>query len=408
MSAAAEPELTLRLAGTSRARARHADRISELAARTDLATLEVSLRDQGLLSLIGARLADGQPISAGFAAAVREYAERARRIGAYQQLLTVQLSEALAAAGIRALPLKGPLMAERLYGDSGARPSADIDLLVPLAGLAAAVDVLGRFGYRRHRLLPLSSANPPVLHERMVHPSGLPAVELHWRVHWSEERFSAQMLERARMGPDGCLVADPADELGLLLLVYARDGFAGLRLAADLAAWWDRYGELPEAERPDLGRIAAIARDQPPLARSLSTALVLADRLVGVPADRVLPARFLAGASGLALRLGNWSLEGSRHQIEANIRLVDWALTPPLGWREVVRRQFSLLPREQVLDDPSPTRGAGAVAGHGLRVVGRFAVAAAVLLRRRTWSPRLEPAGLSRGAGWPATPPAGT
>jgi hypothetical protein len=56
--------------------------------------------------------------------------------------------DALAAAGIRPLALKGLAMVEHYGGDHGLRPMSDVDLLVPRAQGAAAVAALARRGWR--------------------------------------------------------------------------------------------------------------------------------------------------------------------------------------------------------------------------------------------------------------------
>ena len=83
----------------------------------------------------------------------------------------------------------------------------------------------------------------PLLHFVLVHERGeLPPVELHWRVHWYEQRFARERLLPPTAGQEGQWRPAPADELTSLLLFYARDGFIDLRLATDLGAWWDVHG----------------------------------------------------------------------------------------------------------------------------------------------------------------------
>ncbi len=271
---------------------------------------------------------------------------------------------------------------ERLYRDLGARVSADIDLLVARTDLVHAVEILKTLGYRRYRLLPLSVSNPPALHERMVHPSQLANVELHWRVHRGETRFSAGMLARSAPGRDGVLVAAPCDELTALLLMYARDGFAGLRLAADVAAWWDRHAR-------ELGPcgIEGLVREHPSISRTLTTAVALTERLVGVPGHRLLSQKELASASKLAMRLANWSLRGSRSQIDANAYLVEWVLSPPTQRPAVMYRQFVLASREIAGPEDHMWSRLGSIVSHTARVIRRFAIAIAIVLCRGTWVP---------------------
>jgi hypothetical protein len=388
-----ERELALLLAGTAASRERHRTRLRELASVADLAALEAFLVQAGMLALLGRRLEQvaGATLSERFRADVHAHAAQAQRQGVGQQLLTVRLVAALEEAGIRVLPLKGPLLGERLHGDAGARISADVDLLVARADLPRATELVIELGYRREG----DARALPTLHERLVHPHELPDVELHWRVHWYEERFSAELLERSAPGPSGCLVPRPDEELALLLLLYARDGFAGLRLACDLAAWWDRHGaELGP------GGVTQTAIAHPATARSLATAALLAERLVGLPAARVLSAELLAHGSAHAARLANWALRGSPAQISANVSLIDWLLAPSGQWRALTRRHL-LLSRADLLRS-WPRAGAGGRhvlqlrALHATRVACRYAIAAWALLRRRAWTPLPSSLGGSR------------
>jgi len=357
----------------------------------DFAVLEVLLREQGMLALIGQRLQETpmQGIPSRFRGQVEEYARAAQRQGLYQQMVTIRLIAALEQEDIRVLPLKGPFLGERLYGDIGARVSADIDLLVAEPDFSRAVDIVVGFGYRRR-----SQASPSTprqaLHQGLVHPSGLPEVEIHWRVHWYETRFSADLLTRSTRGHDGCLRPSLGDELTLLLLVYARDGFSGLRLAADVAAWWDRYGDELNA-----CALTAMVHEYPALEPSLATAALLAERLVGVPARDLLPACVLSSASQKAMRLANWPLRGDTGQISANVSLVDWALAPP-GERRSLMRRYLLLTDED-LRSRWPEAGSGFLGllwlrtglrtAHALGVLGHCAIIWWVVATHGAWAP---------------------
>lgn len=73
---------------------------------------------------------------------------RTRRFAALDRTARLAaLSAALSAAGIRHLGIKGPVLAQQLYGDVAARDSKDIDLLVDPAAMAQAAAVLARLGY---------------------------------------------------------------------------------------------------------------------------------------------------------------------------------------------------------------------------------------------------------------------
>lgn len=73
---------------------------------------------------------------------------RTRRLAALDRTARMAaLSAALTNAGIRHLGIKGPVLAQQLYGDVAARDSKDIDLLVDPAAAAQAAAVFARLGY---------------------------------------------------------------------------------------------------------------------------------------------------------------------------------------------------------------------------------------------------------------------
>lgn len=394
-SCAPEHWLALALVGTRCRREANHSTITELAARSDLYTLEALLRAQGVLSLVGQRLLElTDLVTDEFAAHVREHVRLVERQGVGQQMITLRLSAALTDAGVRTLPLKGPLLGERIHGELGVRVSADIDLLVAPSDLVAAIEVLSELGYRR-----APRAQPPQLprsdlHECLRSTVDLPEVELHWRIHHYEQQFSQEMLRRATPGPDGCLRPEAADELIALLLFYARDGMAGLRLLGDLTAWWDRFGRtLPP------GKIHELVREHPVIVPAVASAAVAAQRLGGLPADELFEPEILSRASDSAIRMSNWCLSGRRSHIAANLFMIDCLLTPREQRRALLTRH---LWRDEAalygewLETALTRRGlTRARLLHLARVSARCLVALWQLRRGREWAPL--PAGMSPG-----------
>lgn len=265
-------------------------------------------------------------------------ANRAR--GLAIEALAGHVVERLDTAGIRSLPLKGPLLARRLHGDEGLRATNDLDLLVDRPQIDAALAVLREFGYEAEPLDPdLRADGLPDLHYTLRHPAGrLTRIELHWRIAWYEDDFSRDLLERADGAPPA---PTPDDDLAALLVFYARDGLFGLRAPADIAAWWDRHGESFDAPV-----IARHWERYPELRRSFVAAARAAERLVAVPADRVLPAEARGTARPrLAVRLASWAGEGQVDQLSANVTFVDLLLSPPGGMRPTLRRHVFVTPR---------------------------------------------------------------
>jgi Uncharacterised nucleotidyltransferase len=300
----------------------------------DQRALAQALHCQRLLPLGGARLEElaGHLLDQGFRTRWREELHAARARSLALSALTQRAIELLEEAGIPAMPLKGPSLASALYGDPGMRTSDDADLLVRAGDLSAAIEVIRGLGYREPESVP-----PHPLHQAMVHADGrAPQIELHWRIHWYESRFSDALLERATTDDQGLLRPRPTDELAMLLLFFARDGFLGLRLAADVAACWDRRGSEIEP-----GALGALADDHPELRDALVASALAAERLVGLPAYELgIDGERSGRRQRLAVRLANWAQRGSVRQVQANIKLVDWMLTPPGGRREYMQRHL--------------------------------------------------------------------
>ena len=222
-------------AGTRARRAAAAPRMRELLAGVSWPALLDELARQRLVPLLGGRILEAAPgAPEPFARAVAEETRAARAAGELGELITLRIAAALEAAGIANVPLKGPLLARALHGDTAMRFSRDIDLLVARADLGRERRRARALGWRVDR-----RRGGAVLHVRLVSDAGLPDVET----------ALARALVRARLrracpgarapGPDGVRRLRPEDELVTLVLYHARDGFAGLRHATDLAAWWD-------------------------------------------------------------------------------------------------------------------------------------------------------------------------
>jgi Uncharacterised nucleotidyltransferase len=96
----------------------------------------------------------GETLPAPLAAIFR----RDRLVTAARNMMLGQVAEeclrALAAAGVRTIVLKGLDYETRLYGMAGARPTSDIDLLVPDERRRAAFAVLDRLGFEPRAAAP--------------------------------------------------------------------------------------------------------------------------------------------------------------------------------------------------------------------------------------------------------------
>jgi hypothetical protein len=294
------------------------DRVRELVAPgIDFDALRGDLERRRLLPLLGTRLCALDVAPGPFCTAVARARTAARALGLARQLETDQV---LAALDVPALALKGTALAEAAHGDLGMRMGADIDVLVAREDLPVAVARLREHGYTT------VDDDEPVLHAVMVHPTRTP-VEVHWRVHWYETEFGRALLEN----PDAPHTA------GSLLLVYARDGFSGLRLAADIAAWHDRHGGQ--------GLLDDLAVRYPRLLPTWRAAAVVTERVVGVPATAWLSDARGPGPRGrLAVRVANPADAGVPAQRAADVLLVDCLLAPATALPTVIRREAGTAP----------------------------------------------------------------
>jgi hypothetical protein len=375
--------IVLLSAGTAARRQAVATEAGYLAKSVNWPALEELLLATRLLSTLGPRILDfaGDRADAAFRAAVAAATQSGRRQGAFLQLIAARVMDALAAAGICSAMLKGPLLGEALYGDPGRRLSSDIDLLVAQERLHDAIEVVRELGYAApgdH----VENRGLPLLHFALSHQHGeLPPVELHWRIHWYETRFARERL----LPPSDDSAADwrpaPVDELTALLLFYARDGFIGLRQAVDIGAWWDTAGAGLQP-----GALGESIDAYPALRGVLAAAVAASERVVGLPADRLIGHRLRLGGRGrIAVRLAEPFPRASQAQLYAGMGLIDGMLAPAGGFRTFIRRQVAP-PREVVRERARHTRGrwVRSTPGYSARVLVRYALAMTRLVRPRT------------------------
>lgn len=109
-----------------------------------------------------------------------------------------EILDILEGAGIAAVPLKGPILGERLYGDASLRVSSDLDLLVAPEQLESAITALVAADYQ---VDPLALRRGPRkhLHHVQLHGADGLLVELHFHLLASFGALlpSSEFLDRA-------------------------------------------------------------------------------------------------------------------------------------------------------------------------------------------------------------------
>ncbi|GAF65385.1 hypothetical protein BTS2_2283 [Bacillus sp. TS-2] len=151
------------------------------------------------------------------------------------------INEILVKQKINSLFLKGPVLAEELYGDLSLRTSSDIDLLIPLKDLKTAEKLLIDSGYEKDDYIQtvLNDWRWRHHHVTYFHPTKKIKVELHWRLHpgpGKEQKFE-QLWERRRKSQNigSAIYLLGREDLFLFLTVHgARHGWSRLRWLLDI------------------------------------------------------------------------------------------------------------------------------------------------------------------------------
>lgn len=247
----------------------------------DWAALLRAAAEHGVLYALFDALRDAIP-----PAAARE-AEAALAIQALECELSLRALgaclEALDASGVRAVALKGPLLAERLYGSPLARASVDLDLLVLPSELERAMAALARAGYQAGSAREVRGYRRHHHHVPLGH-AAYPTVELHFAAYvgFGVELAAAPLLARSIpwQSPSTGLrarVLRAEDELVYLAVHGAGHRFArlvwlyDLKLLARAHPSWTARDLLEHAQA--LGVRRAVGASLHELDRALQTAV---------------------------------------------------------------------------------------------------------------------------------------
>lgn len=312
----------------------------------------------GVIALLHARLAHDAALRAAWPAPLREAIGTRARAEAARELLqrreALAVLDALAAAGVHPLLLKGTPLAYSHYDAPHLRPRGDVDLLVGEDERAAALHALERIGYARtlavHGALVSAQAGA-----RRIDPLGaVHTVDLHWRV--SNKQLFAPALGRAELVRDaralpalGPHARAPAPPHALLLasLHRAAHRHTPYRAGDTVATGGDRLIWLEDV------RLLAARMTRAEWERTVALAI---DRgLAAVSLDALDASRARLGASvpgDLRAALGAVRGEPAARWLRSGPlrgQLLDLAAAP--GWRGTLR-----LLREHLLPAPAYMR----------------------------------------------------
>jgi hypothetical protein len=312
-------------------------------------------------------------------ASLRVRWQQAARVAAAHALLCsgelAALLDLLAAHGIPAMPYKGVALGAHLYGDAAVRANGDIDIIVPAAHAAAAVDALRtERGYTP--VYAFRSPRQEAQYVRAGHHYGLRhpgqgfVVELHWDAAAPGSGFApnwagiwARSTRSAWQGAPAC--GPTCEDLLLLLALHgSKHQWARLKWLVDVAAL---VHPTPELDWPTVDARAGQWR----VAQALSLTRTLLADLMGM--ETGLPARSPL-APAVMRRVESLHEPGVAANIGALLRLHDRR-------RDRVRYAAHLLlsPNFQDVDGRTPwlvaalwQRPRRVLGKHGLPLVGQL------------------------------------
>lgn len=140
-----------------------------------------------IMPLVAHHLLDLKPpsVPAGFLDPLRTLAWDHARSALVQSDELLRVLQRMEEAGLPALPFKGPVLSDLLYGDVSMRQFTDLDILVRPSDAAKGRSLLLSCGYRPRHIQegPRGrAALRPQCHYQLVRDDPRVGVELHWRV----------------------------------------------------------------------------------------------------------------------------------------------------------------------------------------------------------------------------------
>ena len=271
--------------------------------------------EHGVISLLASALAQYEENLAPpeFAYKIRDL-HRAQVLSALQMTAELfRLVDWFREAGLDALLVKGPTLALRAYGDTGAREYGDLDFVIRQKDILRATELMTSAGYQPE--IPVELISPKkipgqYLFVRIAAPL---LVELHTERTMRyfprglpiEEFFS----RRQHVNVDGHHIPALAieDELLLICVHGAKHLWGRLSMIADVAAFVSRQTAL-NWER-SFATARAVGAE-----RMLHTGLLLAGNLLGAAPPQNVWARLQSdgSASQLAVKTATWLPSGGQ------------------------------------------------------------------------------------------------
>jgi hypothetical protein len=200
----------------------------------------------------------------------------------------------LHATRVPAIPLKGPMLADALYGDAALRSSSDLDLLVPRADVGRAWPLLEAAGWQPAEAYRVAPYDLGLLVESNIEYAFarhrgefLSILELHWDIAWRwqrDSRAAADLWAAARpanVRGEACMTLGDPWQFVYLATHAARHRWQGLKWIVDIH-------ELASRTSLDWDEVVRIAGSLE-LTRIVRLSLSVCRALYGTPLPGALP-----------------------------------------------------------------------------------------------------------------------
>jgi hypothetical protein len=289
--------------------------------RADLSVLSALFREvswpalfalaeaHGVISLLASAVAqfEENPAPTDFAHKIRQL-HRTQVLSALQMTAELfRLVDQFRDAGLDTVLVKGPALALRAYGDTGARQYGDLDFLVRQKDILRATELVISAGYKPEIPVEALSAQKIPGQYVFVRIAAPLLVELHTErtMRYFPRRLPIEefFARRQYMSVDGHQIPALAieDELILICIHGAKHLWERLSLVADVAAFVARQNGL-NWERSFASARAVGAE------RMLNTGLLLASNLLGATLPQNVRARPQSdrSAARLAAKVATW------------------------------------------------------------------------------------------------------
>jgi len=288
---------------------------SELLREVSWPALVTLAEEHGVVSLLASAMAQLKENLAP-----PEFANKIRQLHRAQVLSALQMTAELFRlvdqfrdAGLDAVLVKGPILALRAYGDTGARQYGDLDFVVRQKDILPATELMISAGYQPE--IPAEAISPKKIPGQyvFVRIAAPLLVELHTERTMRYfprglpiEEFFAR---RQYVSVDGHHIPALAieDELILICIHGAKHLWERLSMVADVAAYVTRQTSLNWERSFSTARAAGAER-------MLNTGLLLARNLLGATLPQTVQGRLKSdrSASQLATDIARWLPSGGR------------------------------------------------------------------------------------------------